>query len=79
MTGLAIFGLSVTFAVILDRCIKPRAWRMWLGIVMAGFGIFATFMLPQRLDETDIGMVYLAAWFGGLFMFFDRGRYKDED
>lgn len=78
MTEFALFGLSLTLAIILDRLIKSRRWRARLGIAMATLGIVATFTLPLRLHETDIGIVYLIAWLSGLNMFFKRDRYEDE-
>lgn len=79
MTELLVTGLTVTLACLLAYRLKSRRWRKWFGIVLGICGAIATFKLTPNPDEFHLEMIFFITWMFGMHLFFERGRYEDEE
>jgi hypothetical protein len=79
MITLLTTGLTLTLACLLAYRLKSRSVRKWLGIVLTTLGAIVTFTFIPDPDEFHVGMVFFIIWMCGLHLFFERGRYEDEE
>lgn len=75
LLALTIFCIST---YLLTHKVRNRTHRKWIGLAMVTLGGTTTFGLNGEIDDTYI-YGFLAVWFIGLELFFNRNEYADED